>query len=391
MANNKIIAWGVLLTAVLCTAGLSASIGESQARYVNQTAWHTVAEPTAATVTSDSLADMTQPRLINLLGPLTQEMQVGITLTADKNLSGALTWSVSQPQYLQVDMGIGTRQLENGDVIGLSKDKAATVTMTLETTGQEISAPTTVDVQVTWKDTLTAVYRVTLSPEATGEAAAETAVEMKTVEAFHPDFPFPVTLTADRAARVRLGLNGDAPFPAGTRFSTDGGNTWYRLGYEDRIPVDIPENGAASLLLDLSETGLTQSITLCAGEARGTLTADLTPIYSLGERILTSDNAIRIPLTNAWPSADFGCHAELLTQAEGESTWTPAELSADTLAVSYTVEETGPVLTLQVGKTLPQPGTYRLQISWSRDGLCFHKSELTFFINYTQQTGGAQL
>lgn len=390
MANNKKIACGVLLTAVLCTAGLSASVGESQARYVNQAAWHTVAEPTTARVTGNSLTDITQPRLVNLLGEMHEKMQIPITLTGDKNLSGALTWTVSEPQNIKVSMSIGTQDLTDGDVIGLSAGKPATVMMTLETTGQRTEAQT-VDIQVTWGETLTATYRVTLQEaEETQEAASQPQVELKTLEAYHPASPFPLTLTADRAARVQLGISGDAPFPEGTRFSPDQGSTWYRLGGEARIPVDIPENGSASMLLDLSETALTQGVTLCAGDAQATLQADHTPIYRLSGRILTSDNTIRIPLTNAWPSSQFGCRAELLTAAEGTSAYVPVELSADGLAVDYTIEETGPVLTLRVGRTLPQPGTYRLRLSWSQDGLCFQQSEITFFINYTQQTGGAQ-
>lgn len=391
MANKRITAWGVLLTAVLCTAGLSASVGESQARYVNQVAWHTVAEPAVTRITGNGLADSTQPRLINLLGELSQPMQVPITLTSDKNLSGALIWTVSESQYIKVSMGIGSRPLENGDVIGLSAGKPASVTMTIEPTGQEIFPATTVDIQVTWRETLTATYRVNLFAEEQPEAIDPSpGVELKTVEAFSPDSAFPLTLTADRGAQVQLGINGDGPFPEGTRYSPDQGNTWYRLGCEGKIPVDIPENGSASLLLDLSETELTQSVTLCAGDAQATLTADPTPIYRLSGRVLTLEQSIRIQLTNAWPSADFGCRAELLTAAEGKTAYVPVELSADGLSVNYTLEETGPVLTLSAGNTLPQPGTYRLRLSWSRDGLCFQQSEITFFVNYTQQTGGAQ-
>lgn len=387
MANNKKIACGVFLTAVLCTAGLSASVGESQAHYVNQAAWHTVAEPTTVRVTGNTLADITQPRLINLLGEIHEKLQVPITLTGDKNLSGALRWTVSEPQSIKVSMTAGTQELTDGDVLGLSAGKPATVMMTLEPTGQRTEAQT-VDIQVTWKETLTATYRVNL--QETGKAASQPPVELKTVEAYHPASPFPLTLTADRAARVQLGISGNAPFPEGTRFSPDQGSTWYRLGGEAKIPVDIPDNGSASMLLDLSETALTQGVTLCVGDAQVTLQADPTPLYRLSGRILTSENTIRIPLTNAWSSCQFGCRAELLTAAEGTGAYVPVELSADGLAVDYTIEETGPVLTLRAGNTLPQPGTYRLWLSWSQDGFCFQQSEITFFINYTQQTGGAQ-
>ena len=391
MDYKKYIACGALLTAAFCALGLSGAVGESQARYLNQASWHTVVHPTVRSVTADSLAGTGQPPLINLMGTLTAEgLELPITLTTEKNLSGPVTWSVNGSAYASVELSLGATQLHQGDVIGLTAAKPTVLNLTVKPTALGLTQRQggTVDIEITWKNTLTGVFQVEL-PGSEEPQEPQSQVEISTVKAFHWEAAFPVELTATSATQAMLSL-GEDPFPAGTRFSPDGGNRWYRLCQPQQIPVEVSGSQSTILLLDLSRTEPKNGLTLGAGDNRIRIAAVSTPIERLSNQVLTTQKPIQVLLTNAWTDCQFDYRVELLTAAEGTSAYVPVDLSTGQLNVSYSPSETSPMLTLSGGQTLPQPGTYRLRLSWSREGICFHRSETIFFVNDTQQTGGAQ-
>lgn len=398
MGFNKKIACGLLLTAAFCGAGVMTCVGETHARYVNRATWYTVAEPTAVTVTGDSLTAVTDPPLTNLLGELTGESrEVPITLTGGQNLSGALTWAVDQPQYINVGMRIGARELASGDLIGLSKNKPTTLIMTVEPTEQGLASAEalTVEIRVTWRETLTATYRVILSgAEDTTETEVipQSPVQLKTVESFHPDTPIPFILTGEAATQAQLRMASDMPFPEGTRYSLDSGGSWYRLCREEKIQVDLPANKPVPVLLDISQTALAQepTVTVITDDSAVTLMADPTPVFECSSRILSANTPMEISITEAWQDCRLDYRVEMLAAGDAQTDAVPVELSEESLSLTQYREETGSGLILRTGKLLPQPGTYRLYLQWSFDGLCFRQSEITFFINYTEQTVSRQ-
>ena len=391
MDYKKYIACGALLTAAFCALGLSGAMGESHARYLNQASWHTVVQPTVRSVTADSLVGTGQPPLINLMGTLTAEgLELPVALTTAKNLSGPVTWSVNGSAYASVELSLGATQLHQGDVIGLTAAKPTVLNLTVKPTALGLTQRQggTVDIEITWKNTLTGVFRVEL-PGSEEPQEPRSQVELSTVKAFHWEAAFPVELAASSATQAMLAL-GEEPFPTGTRFSPDGGNHWYRLCQPQQIPVEISGSEGTVLLLDLSHTEPKGGLTLGVGDSRISIPAVSAPIARLSSQVLTAQKPIEVYLTDAWTDCQFDYRVELLTAAEGTSAYVPVDLSTGQLKLTYSPAESEPVLTLTTGQTLPQPGTYRLRLSWSREGSCFHQSETIFFVNDTQQTGGAQ-
>ena len=74
---------------------------------------------------------------------------------------------------------------------------------------------------------------------------------------------------------------------------------------------------------------------------------------------------------------------EMLTMTENQTlVYRPITLSANGLYGKYTDFDLTHNLVFRVGKNLPQAGTYRLNMKWSYEGICFAKTQTTFFINY---------
>jgi hypothetical protein len=103
---------------------------------------------------------------------------------------------------------------------------------------------------------------------------------------------------------------------------------------------------------------------------------------------LTPGTPIQILLTDAWKDCSLDYRVERLMPTEGAAAYVPVELTGEQLAVTFSQGETGSVMTLTEGQ-IPS-GTYRLWLSWRYRGICFHQTDLIFFVNHTQQTGGAQ-
>lgn len=434
MVKNRKIAYGLFLTAALCTASMALSVGESQARYVNRATWYTVAEPAGEVVTSDCLVDANGPPRVILLGQMSQEArEIPFTLTSALNRSGDVTWSVDQPEYLDVGLRMGSTELNVGDIIGLSQEVPTTLVLTLSPTERaaQIVEPLNINIQVTWKESLTATFQVqlptapeeetpteeeelteettieedpteetTAQEEPTGEPA-DKAVLLESVGAFQTESVFPLNVTAEEDMQVRLGIaaeEGVSPFPPGTLFSPDNGENYYMLYQEGEILLDALADTPTLLLLDLSRTTLAQEQTVTISAESGgavSLTADAAPLYEMSTRILTADAPLVVDVMDTWQGCVLNYSVDMLTAEQTGKAYVPVDLSLGSLTVTDSNGETGQCLILSVGDSVPQPGTYRLNLSWSYNGICFEQTQATFFINYeaqtiSEQTGGAE-
>lgn len=269
-------------------------------------------------------------------------------------------------------------------------------------------------------------------------------IRMETISRFAPTekLPLKITVTEDITA-IRLGLEASAEdevwiekFPDNTRFSLNQGEGYYMM-YDGNVLDLRPQNGLTSLsvLLDFSDTKLAKAekLTLMmeayAGETpvktcsvvtfsdaldscvtrlhplnaeTGMVVYTIEPVMASEEettqvknigwesRVLSKDNALEFALPMEWLDAELEYSVEMLTMTEHQTLeYRPVTLSASGLSGRYTDYDLTHNLMFKVGENLPPAGTYRLNMKWSYEGICFAQTQTTFFINYAAQSAYA--
>ena len=194
---------------------------------------------------------------------------------------------------------------------------------------------------------------------------------------------------ADRAA-LTLGSG----FPAGTRYSTDGGSNWYLLYFGGAIWLEA--GAELSVLVDVTDasevsegTQILSAESYCCNERITTLSSEV----CYGTATLTSTGLMTDPgetLTVTLPECmgayEFIYTIEILTtDATGNLTYADA-----TAAFAVTVDATN-ILTVRFADQLPQAGTYRLNLTWNDGDTRYVMDPIPFFISYSDaNTGGAE-
>ena len=260
-----------------------------------------------------------------------------------------------------------------------------------EATEQEATEPETTEPETTEPETT--------EPEATEPEATEppATIVLESVQTYHPVCWIPLQVLSDGDTEISLHLvSGETiqNFPRGTRFSLDKGVSWFMLYQEGVIPLDVTAATPLTVLLDLSRTALVTEPGLTITDGAGaeiTLTANTAPLYSINTQVLHKDTVIVVTLAELWQNCQPVFSVEVLTVTEEGKTYVPVELSEKGLMA----ELSGQQLQIQIGETLPPPGTYRLNLRWMDQGICVGQTQTSFFINYTAnqnttQTGGAQ-
>ena len=227
--------------------------------------------------------------------------------------------------------------------------------------------------------------------------------EMSTLKDFSLKAPLPIALDIpDDTARVTVNLSDD-DLPAFTRYSTDGGENWYMLYYGGEIDIDVYESAlftelGMSLLLDLSYTDWDSTEPLYlfgkaytdGGWYTGTvLSMPHAMLFSTrtsrSPMVLTEDKPLALPLTESWAECGERVTLERLTAQNSDASRAEyEEIFCDSINVS--LEDAS--VTVSVGDSLPEAGTYRLTIEYSYGDIYFAQSQITFFVNYSGQTGG---
>ena len=187
------------------------------------------------------------------------------------------------------------------------------------------------------------------------------------------------------AIRLELGV-GDAPvgvFPAGTRYSTDGGAS-YTLLYDPYVIAVTPEEGAqtASVLVDFSAVEL-------SAESLLTVTAS-----AIKEGQVFSVSSIPAQAILKIPAAELDMDPPVLTADRsirfvmpiyGDShTVTVIPLNDEQTEGLPSVSETddGQVI-ISSDTGTANPGTYRAVLTWSWKDVEIAWQEFTFYVNYT--------
>lgn len=276
-------------------------------------------------------------------------------------------------------------------------------------------------------------------------AEGETPViRLDTLESFDPSGLLPVKLTwLEGVERIRLGMtsveNATQSFPRFTRYSLDRGESYEMLYYGGTISIDAGTGSTSLVLLDLSHAQLpvtvetiestdeaaapvtvarTADVVLTAeayagewlvSQASATAKPELDACYEMPSSVLTHRSALEISLPEGWKNLNLEYSVQMLALPA----LSDEDLAAGAVAVAEYVDlvetdpnaprltvvriadETGHKLTLRTGTTLPAAGTYRLDLNWMYEGICFEETQITFFINYSVDqtqtvTGGAE-
>lgn len=262
----------------------------------------------------------------------------------------------------------------------------------------------------------------------------ENPIRMETLRSFDPGEKLPVKIAlTEEITAIRIGLlvadpeetqNPDEPvldfdiLPDYTRFSVNGGESYYMM--YDGFIAEFALQGMTelSVLLDFSHAALKEDEDLVlAMEAyidetlvetcRATVSPDAqeslrTTVHSLQQpmtvedtavpavteasavAILSRDNVLEYTLPLDWADKDLEYSVQILTRAaDGSLVYNHVPLSDSSLSATYTNYSGTHNLVFQLGETLPQAGTYRLNMKWSYEGICFAEQQMTFFINYS--------
>ena len=162
--------------------------------------------------------------------------------------------------------------------------------------------------------------------------------------------------------------------------------------YGDYIHELETESTTMPLLFDFRYTNLTQDEKLTLAmevflddQYQTTCTADALASVKREWKsgsILNFANTLEFAFPEEWKDAELTYNVEYLTMTEEQLLqYVPVELSEDGLQATYDKEDNNHRLVLALGQKFTQPGTYRLQISWSYNGLCYDTTQINFFVN----------
>ena len=229
-------------------------------------------------------------------------------------------------------------------------------------------------------------------------------VRLSTLAAFDPDADLPLlVLPEEDTTRVVLGFGTEedgvitiTEFPRYTRYSLDGEN-YFMFYFGGLIELDTTAVAEKALLLDLGAIGLSrnQAVPLAARAYDGRKLLGSTSTHSVAEadidyamntKVIT-DNVPNLILTlpDEWKGCRLDYEVSLLVanQETGVMRYQSVKLG-DSLKANHSIGASSPHwLTFELGEEKPQPGTYRLSMSWTFEGICFAQTQTTFFINYS--------
>ena len=307
--------------------------------------------------------------------------------------------------------------------VGYTAMRTATVTATnpIEL-GTDSTEPTTV-MRTNVTEPAATEPAPTEPAEPTAGEEEESQFRLETIDGFAMGEKIPVKLylTEDiTQAYLGVGETSDTettihPFPEYTCYSLDNGESYYML-YTDKVnTIELIPGGSKEItvLLDLSRLELfdKEELTLAANgyagaelvksaSAKTILKEDI--LFQIDRQFLTKESSATITLNENWKNYTFDYTVQMLT---GETTVDPEEATeiteaseaAEETAVpeyvdvdasswsSLTTNEENYKITLQIKDVLPQAGTYRILMNWSKDEVCFAETQTTFFINYSVQ------
>lgn len=230
-------------------------------------------------------------------------------------------------------------------------------------------------------------------------AAAEEETETET----ESEGSTPETVTEEEKEEEAIMLES---LPDYTMFSLDGGQNYYMIygGYIPELVLhDVKE---VPVLFDFRYAKRDMKADLMVvmeaymgEELRKTVTAvtERTEKESTEEvlgPVLDYENTIEFIVPTECEGTKVEYSVEYLIMSEDNDLhYVPVELSDDVLQVSYSKKDDDHRLEFKLGKKFTQPGTYKLIVTRSYDGLCYDKLEKIFFVNCSgrSMTSGSEV
>lgn len=398
MKKQKLIAYGILLPAAalaLLAAGLG--VQESHARYVTVAGWHTQVYEPADAVTSSLLVEGGHTVLIGTVTPQ-DSYRLPVWFAAEGgNITGTLVCKpLKNGKYVTVDFPANLTMVQG---------TPQNFTLTIQPTELAQSIPAEgVDVELQMYlaeyPSLKATLQLELQPgtqeeeESTSKPTGvlrDLGSHVTIMENYAPGSLLGMTCDIPQGSTLwRLGLlDGNTqkmPFPAGTRYSLNGGESYWMLPKDAWIDLPLNEEAPVALWLDFSRVdtdkivfGGILNITV-SGEAEGRWH---------GEKIFSVNAKLELPGN----SADTA--VALVTQEKPLQLTIPSQW--DNTRLEYTLTRQGqeseaplPTVTVKEGKIivsaedgLPKPGAYVLTLTWLIDDLQVARREIVLFVNYS--------
>lgn len=470
MKHPRTISYLSLLLTMTLAGGVMASVAPAQARIQGEaTVVNTVLSARPGGMTSDCLTKGGQTILLGELAP-GEIRQVQFRLKTARSFVGPLEWSVPDGAPIQVQAEFqlleGQGVMHENRWLELQGDCEGLVVLTI-TVAEEIPEARSAQLHLSCGE-LTGQFQMELlpsqeepeelsEPQSGGTLAPvlptnEVTLSLQTLEQFDEEAHLPVKITVEGVAkRLSLGLFNGEPLPAGTRYSVDGGESWYLLyegGFVEMEPDHIlPDNWVGLVLLDLSNLDLLpgdpvelEARAYAVGEcvAEENAIAELTESQPLPVPVLTfpdqqqlealesylnpveeettapseapedptepeeepaqpdfteesevlwrADHYFTVPMPVGWtPEQQIVYSAELLDRDEtGAGVYVPVDWTPDGL--NAVLDEASASLIVYLGATPPKAGTYRLTLECNYEGICFRRTQTTFFINYSTRS-----
>lgn len=396
MKKRQKIIYGILLPTAAALA-LTGALGvqESQARYVTVAGWHTQVYDPANAVTSSLLVRGGQTVMIGELAP-ESSYQLPVRFAAEgANVTGALSCeALEHGEYIQVDYPSN---------LTLIQGTPQNFTLTLTPTALALDPrdeTVTVKLRMRWEEdpALEAILQIELLPAGQQTSVSQTSGTARDLSEY-------VTIMEDYAPGSLLGMTCNIPedctswqlgmldgnfqdvaFPAGTRYSLDGGESYRMLPKDARIDLAADAGTPVSVWFDFSQVATEKTVfggmlsISVSGEAAG---------QWYGKNIFSVNAELELPA-----DSEKGSVAMVTRQRPLELTVPQAW---DHTQMEYTLTRQGaesdapmPTVTVKDGKVLvsatdgqAKPGTYTLVLSWKVGQLEIARRQIVLFVNYS--------
>lgn len=231
-------------------------------------------------------------------------------------------------------------------------------------------------------------------------------VFIKTIAEIDRTGYIPVVLRSNESDEITVSMNGKH-FPEFTRYSTDGGNTWYLMYGAGNISLKVSKESIVLLDIPYEAVSETTEITITAKQngTRNSATVKFTDIILPESTLIISKEFTHIK-TGKEPDKilyvsgiaaeaplcwdDPKCTVEMLTEDDdGKKTYIPLIIDEEsTLQIKIENVEmkdgsVKQIVALVMGEDYAPAGTYRLKCNWEYEGVCYMQAEIPFFINYS--------
>lgn len=253
---------------------------------------------------------------------------------------------------------------------------------------QDVALSATVTVK---RSTARVAVNTTTQPEEP-VVVGELAVSM--LDSFSLEGFLPVNMILPENSTTLIASLSDGGLPAFTRYSVDGGESWYMLYDAGSVRVDtarmpVFEHGQC-LLLDLYRTDWdsTRSLFLCVtayteegryiGEVASEASVELLQTRKSQTPLMMGiSSPLELPVSERWAECEKEVCLNRLELSDGGGVY--REVTEDSVRIEFGEGD----VTVSAGDTLPAAGTYCLTIRYKYGGICFAESKVTFFVNYS--------